>query len=312
MANYLASILYGAQGERDNSLISLYKSVRAYETGPVALPDEVRNEAYRRFMAEGREDDARTLKLSPATQADPMPGSDGRDGEIILVGYAGRSPVLDDAVFWGTYVAGGMLIGYYRDPSGDTSLVTLPAPELPLSEEEKIEQGKKTKAGTTFHVKFSMPVVKPLACRTAGFEVSVDSGQQVWRSYVLANTEQLLRKDLQDNRNATLARTAVRVALRTIAAQKAKQKMESSSPLLNLLVDVGTDIAADQLERADTRLCFLLPSTIQMARIAVPPGRHNLTVVTRDNSGAAMERKAIAGVDVRPGEKKFVFVESLK
>lgn len=64
------------------------------------------------------------------------------------------------------------------------------------------------------------------------------------------------------NRDITLLRTAIRTVTRTISAQKVKKKLQSSNELLNIFVNLGTDVLSDQLEKSDLRLCFFFPQKI--------------------------------------------------
>ena len=80
---------------------------------------------------------------------------------------------------------------------------------------------------------------------------------------------------------------------------------------MNLFFNIGTDILGDQLEQADVRLWFLLPRTLQIARIPVKPGRYNLDLGAENASGRIV-RSEMRTVDVKMGQKKFVFFTSLK
>lgn len=312
MSHFLSSIVFDARGERDNATISLYKAVKAYRDAPVPLPEQVRNLAYHRLERDDRQNDIMELDLNPTRPAEQVSGHDPSATEILLVGYAGRGPILTEKVFWGTYVVGGLIMAYHHNAEGDTALITLPAPPLPPSEIRNLEQGKKTTAGTTFHIKFSLPDMKKRDSRARGFALEVPALSRKAHSIVLTDTDRLLAQDLEDGRPATLARTALRVVLRTIAAQKAKAKMQSDIPVLNLLVNVGADIAADQLEKADTRLCFLMPKTIHLTRLAVPPGTHTVEASTFDSQGRVIDTRVWNEVAVKEGEKKFLFYPCLR
>lgn len=316
MAHYLASILYDMQGEDDEAAISLYKSVKAYNNGPVPLPDDVRDLAYYRFIRQGREDDIGELGLQTAREQNRVPGlyDDPRQSEIILVGYVGKGPLLQESIFWGTYVVDGLLVVYYRNPYGDTVALTMPAPSIPEEERKKDKEGK-TKSGSTFHIKFAVPSFVPRESSADYFTVVVkDSSAETstpMRSTILTNTEYLLQRDMDDNQLKTVARTALRVVLRTVAQQKAKKELATGQPLLNLLVNVGTDILADQLEKADTRLCFFLPRTVQIVRIPVTPGIHSVESSVVDKKGYVVDQKIWNTVIVKEGEKKFLIYPAL-
>jgi hypothetical protein len=309
MVQYCSSILYGMQGQKDDAAISLFNAVKAYKKSPEKLPPQVENGAFYVFTDLNRTDDIKTLELTSSMPREKVWGLSNDDAEIILVGYGGRGPNLVEVSFAGTYVVGGLIVGWITKPDGKTEYIALPAPPLPEPEEKNAEQGKKTAAGTTFHIKMAFPYPKDFPSQTARFRLNVDGTQT--ESIVLSNNNKLLEEDVEDNKLATLARTAIRTVVRTIAAQKAKQKMETNNALANLLINVGTDVASDQLERADTRVCFLAPRTVQMARIAVKPGKHRVEAQAHNHTGGVIGTKTWESIDVAPHEKKFVFYTSL-
>lgn len=312
MSHFLSSIVYDAQKEIDNAVISLYKSIYAYQNGPISLPDDVKDLAYYRFIKEERDDDIEKLNIKADHPKENVPGLISDQSEIILIGYAGRSPTLGEAVFWGTYIVDGLLIVHYRNPHGDTVTVSMPAPPIPEPERNE-KEGEKTRSGTTFHIKFAFPEIVDKPSEADYFTASTASvpGQEI-KSTELTNTYLLLQKDMEDNHLKILARTALRVVIRTIASQKAKKEMQSESGLANLLVNVGTDLLVGQLEKADTRLCFFFPRTVHIARIPVAPGSHSVEAATMNSGGGVIDKKVWDGVKVASGKKRFIFYPMLK
>jgi hypothetical protein len=106
-------------------------------------------------------------------------------------------------------------------------------------------------------------------------------------------------------------RTVTRVVIRTLAAEKAKSELRSDNPFLNLLTNLGVDFLSGQLEQADVRSWFLLPGTVQFARVAVPAGKRTLQIGAVDGDGRTV-RSEVREVDVRPGGTTFVFFNSLR
>jgi uncharacterized protein len=200
----------------------------------------------------------------------------------------------------------------HTGPDGKTETLNMAAPILPEKEYEKATRGQKTAAGTTFHVSFSLPAEQVLCSETSYFTVSCPGMISSLSTFVINDLDLQVKKNLDDTRTPTLARTAVRVVLRMIAAQNAKKKMETSSPIANLLIGLGTDIVADQLEHADTRSCFLLPKTIQIARIPVKPGRYTIETAAHNAAGAVIGTKKFENIEVEQGKKKFVLVSSFR
>jgi hypothetical protein len=312
MFHYISSISYDAAGQSDDAMISLFHTVKAFKEGPVPLPGPVKDYAYYMLQKNDRADDITQLDISTDTPQDKVPGLQNDETEIILIGYAGRGPSLAENNWWGTYIKDGLLIMNYKDANGATETMQLPAPPLPAKEYEKAAKGEKTASGTTFHVSFSLPAVKELPSLTDHFSVSGAPLTGPVSTVAINNYDLQAQKNLDDTRAATLTRTAIRVVLRTIAAQKAKNEMQTKSPIANLLINIGTDVLADQLEHADTRSCFLIPKTVHIARIPVKPGTYTFEASAYDRSGGVVGSKVFDKVTVRQGEKRFLFYCSFR
>jgi hypothetical protein len=259
-----------------------------------------------------RAEDVKRLDISAATPKEKIAGLENETTEIVVIGYAGRAPTLMESNWWGTFILGGGLLMNHTGPDGKTETLDMVAPVLPEKEYEKATHGQKTAAGSTYHVSFSLPAERVLPSETSYFTVTCPGMSSPLSTFVINDLDLQVKKNLDDTRTATLERTAVRVVLRTIAAQNAKKKMETSSPIANLLIGLGTDIAADQLEHADTRCCFLLPKTIQIARIPVKPGTYTIETAAHTATGAVIGTRTFENIEVEQGKKKFVFVSSFR
>ena len=314
MFRYLSAIAYQGGRQSDDAAVSMYQAIKAYRNGPVTLPASVAKGAFATLKAHDREGDIQELKL---TDAAPVAGgnvspAEADGSEIIVVGEAGRSPALAQNVFWGTYARDGALVIHYHDAKGNVLTEVLPAPGLPASELQKASRGKRTQSGTTFHLKFALPAVKAAPSATRFFTVAGEATPNPVKTEALTDLDPLMEHYLQDNHAAMLTRTVIRVVIRTITAQETKSAISGDNPLLNLILNIGTDVLADQLEQADTRTWFLLPRTVQIARIPVKPGIHSLTVQAHDAAGNTLGTRSFENVDVKPGEKKFLFFASLR
>lgn len=312
MFHYLSSILYDASGETSSSMISLFHAIRSFQAGPVPLESSLRDRAYYMFRINDRDNDNSLLSLSPGEPQESIEGLSNGATEIVLIGYAGRGPVIEEESYWGTWVKDGLLVLNHTGADGSIQTLTLPAPALPPEELRKAGNGSSTESGTTFHVKFALPSVRVVSSVTRDFTVTCSGRSGACTSIVINDLDKQAIKNLEDTRASTIARTVVRVVLRTIAAQAAKDRVQTSSPAANLLLNIGTDILADQLEKADTRHCFLLPKTVQIARVAVEPGSHTVTVAARSQNGSEISSKAFTDITVGPGEKKFLIYPSFK
>ncbi len=312
-----AALVYDLLGERDDAAISVFHAVKSYRDAKTAVPQSLEIYACGLLAAADRPDDIRLLELECPASTLVKRGVGTERGEIVVVGMLGRAPALGETAFQGTWVRDGVLVYHYRDADGNTVTNALPAPGLPPSEAAK---AGRTRSGTTFSIKWAMPSLREVPVRSQVLKVSPVSGPigaaaarpahmvvgEPW-----ANSGDLLEQDLEANRTAILLRTVTRVVVRTIAAEKTKAELRSDNPLLNLLTNLGTDFLSGQLEKADVRSWFLLPRTVQFARLTVPVGRHTLEV-RAEGEGGGLVLAETREVDVREGDKSFVFFTSLK
>ena len=220
--------------------------------------------------------------------------------------------MLEEQSWWGTWVKDGLLVVHHTGKNGEQQTITLPAPSLPQTELRKAEKGEKTASGTTFHVKFALPALRTIPSKTKGFSVTCSGRKEPFTSVVINDLDEQAQKYLDDTRGITVARTVVRVVLRTIAAQRAKAQMQTGSTAANLLLNIGTDILADQLEKADIRGCFLLPKEVHIIRIPVSAGTYSIDVAAKGTDGSVLRTQSFSDITLRPHQKKFVFCSSFK
>jgi len=222
--------------------------------------------------------------------------------EIIVIGYAGVSPILGENKFWGTYARDGALVLFYKDASGNRQSSTIFAPGL----------GGGGFSGSTMTIQFAIPQMVERTSQAAVFSVAVNGDSKITEPF--SNTKISLKKDLENGQTATLIRTATRVIVRTVAANKAKEKMRAATGggWANLLLNVSTDIATGALEEADLRLGSAMPLTLQIARIPVEPGKHSVKIDVLSSQKMRIGTLMEQNVNVKRGEKIFIFVPALK
>jgi len=301
MSHLLTSLAYERVGEPDNSLISLFKSVQAYNLGPVKLPLEVEGFAYDRLMAGDREDDVRLLKIASDDGPDKWGAKQGQ-AEIVVVGYAGRGPAMREQNWYGEYSQSGRLRLYVRK----TNLhIDMPAPPLPSDSRNDHRRAERV------DVKISLPELQTFPSVASYFTASLDDAAEV-RSVAINDMDKQAKKALDDAWGDIVMRTIIRCVTRTLAANEVKNNTDTGDRGLNTLLRVGTDIATDQMEKADIRMCFFLPKTIQMARIPVEPGTHSVTLVVRDSYGKVVGKRVYSGIEVKKGEKKVLLHSALR
>jgi hypothetical protein len=220
--------------------------------------------------------------------------------EIVVIGYAGISPVLGENKFWGTYSPDGVLFLNYREANGRSQTILLNA----------IGLGGQGFSGQTITIQFALPKMVERPSQTSRFSVTVD--EKIASTETFSNTKYSMENDLENGKNAVLIRTAGRVILRTIAANKVKQKIETGNGLTNLLLNLGTDFATKAIEKADLRLGSAMPLTLQIARIPVEPGKHSVKIDVIDHSGRKAGSFAEQSLNIKKGEKIFLFAPALR
>lgn len=121
-------------------------------------------------------------------------------------------------------------------------------------------------------------------------------------SYRRLNVDTGVRRDFTDELGTILARTVFRAATKMVLSDVAEDVVskedETAGKIVGALVNLGTLLT----ERADTRSWHLLPATVELVRIPVPAGTHELTL-----GGGWLSRGVNLGpVHVQPGEMTFV------
>jgi len=300
MFHLFSSLAYERTGESDNSLISLYKSADAYKKGPVALAPEVEGFAYDRLKAGDRESDINELNLRPNNGPNKWDAKMGA-AEILIVGYVGKGPKMVEQNWRGIMTPGGDLrISVSEKNRHGPNTYTMRSPNIPDSHRNKVN------AGYPYNIKISLPKLVTTPSKTDRFSARLDGSDGVFESVVVNNIDKQAGKALADDFGAIIMRTVVRAVIR-VAATQAIRDVNTGNNTLNLIKNVGTMVANEELEKADVRMCFMLPQRITVTRIPVEPGTHSVKLDVYDNRGGVIGRKSFDNIEVKRGEKKILF-----
>lgn len=296
---YLSAIVYEMAGEEDDAAISYIQAAKAYEEGNIEMPKEVWEFINESLSKMDRSDDLKALKMSPVQSTPKATKAREQGQEIVVVGYAGHSPILGELYMSGTFVSGAAMNLTYKDgETGKTESFTIVTP--PVSGFN----------GNTFHLGFAIPEKKRLSQKTNNFTIKLDGRDKfVPEKVVSVNKE--LERNIEDEKSATILRTIVRVATRTIAAQVAKEKTQTGNGFLNLVKNVAIDVGQSQMEQADLRMGLFLPNSLFATRIPVEAGEHQLKILAHDKKGRVINEFA-SKVKVGKGQKAFIFVPSIE
>ena len=127
----------------------------------------------------------------------------------------------------------------------------------------------------------------------------------------VANIDSELEQNMKDENATTAVRTITRVVLRTIAAQKAKSATNTGNGIFDLVKNIAVDVGQSQLEQADLRIGLFMPNTINVTRIPVDAGDHEVTISALDGQGRVIGDYKLGKIKVGKGQKKIVVVPSI-
>lgn len=296
---YLSAIVYEMAGEEDDAAIAYLKAAKAFEEGNVSMPKEVWEFINESLTNMDRADDLKKLKSTPLASTPKATEARQKGQEIIVVGYAGHSPILGEMYLSGTFVSAGAINLTYKDgKTGKINSFTLIAPPVAGA------------GSNTFHIGFALPEKKDLPQRTSLFSVNLDGKMRVAPERV-ANIGAELDQNMRDENATTMVRTATRVVVRTIAAQKAKSATNTGNGIFDLVKNIAVDVGQTQLEQADLRIGLFMPNTINVTRIPVDAGDHDVTISVMDGQGRFVGDYRLGKIKVGKGQKKIIIAPSI-
>lgn len=124
-------------------------------------------------------------------------------------------------------------------------------------------------------------------------------------SEIVEDVNDIAERSLNDRIPAITARAVARMVVKNAAAKATKDKTKDSGAF-GLLMSVAADVGTAVSERADTRTWSLLPGNINMARLPLPSGTHNITATYFNASGNIIGTREFKDVVVRNGQKSFI------
>lgn len=155
--------------------------------------------------------------------------------------------------------------------------------------------------------KFSAPVKIPevVVPQTNVHAIQIHAGNQFLGSTsTITDVGQLATTQHEIARNRIIARAVVRRLVKKGAIYEAKDELAEDSSWASIAFDAA-EFAWEASEQADTRCWGLLPGTIQVARIELPQGTHELTLAAARENIIIGDREATR-VRVENGRNTYV------
>lgn len=265
-AQFLASLLYADDGRPDDARIAREKSAKAYESWRKAYGTPV-------------------PRLEPAGERQDA-------GELVFLHYNGVAPRKVSKVF---SVA-------WREA----------LTHLDATQDDEAQAGRARRAlasgltaGKAIAVAFPDYVQDP-------FQISgsvVESGGLSVPTELASDISAIARKDLEERLGVIRARAIARATIKFIlakAASDAVAKKYGKNSWQAMLTQAGGAVASVASETADTRAWAALPAQFRVARLYLPPGRHDVTVTYTGPSGATLSTQVFTGVTVFKGRRTYL------
>jgi len=253
-ARYLTALIYEENREWSDALIAYRKSYEAYQQYAkvfnVSVPQVLKEDLVRYTDHLGLRDENRRYRKEFGIEKTQGVIERSELGEVVFILHNGLAPVKREHAATVPDLATGLI---YRV-------------SLPYYETRPVDART---ARLTIVPTTPTPGVGP------ALEYRTQTEQ-------FENIDAIARANL-DNKMAGISARAVARAVAKIAAARAAMQAGSSSRDKNtawagLLAGVGISVAGALTERADTRSWLTLPHDIQLARIALPPGKYNVKV----------------------------------
>ncbi len=139
--------------------------------------------------------------------------------------------------------------------------------------------------------------------------VSID-GQPMGNVETITDVSRLALEQYEANRDMIIARAVMRRIVKKGTVYAAKE-VADVNPWISLAMDLG-GIAWEATEAADTRCWGLLPEKIQVLRLELPEGEHEIALTPKEETGRPIGEKRTQSIRVHRGRNTYVlanFVE---
>lgn len=292
-AHWLMGMLFEMEGSHDDARIAFADALRVYREQfrvryDLPVPGYVAEDLARAAIASGATD---VLERVRADSKDPQLGQSAElretGGEIVVVHLSGEGPTKTDFDVTCRF-RDKFPTGCNFAPGGD-SLVPRALARNPREQSVTVSFPKLvTRAPTFAH----------LAVRAAGERTVSEPALPINRI-----ARETLRDRLPRIFKGAVVRAIAKASSRAVAA-RANDKLKGRSKagwLLGFAIDVSTDVATRASEEADKRTWSTLPGRVEVARLWVPAGTHDVTLALPGGETVAVHR-----VHVEAGERVFL------
>ncbi|MDR1123608.1 MAG: hypothetical protein LBL61_03205 [Elusimicrobiota bacterium] len=127
---------------------------------------------------------------------------------------------------------------------------------------------------------------------------------------ISAAAKQTLDDEIAAERLRMITRAAVKYIL-SVQARHAAKKI-SGDDTVGSLVGMAMSVLSNATEKADTRSWFTLPAQVRVARLFLPPGQHDIKLVSYDGAGRAVDEHVFEKVQINKGGRQYLYLRTAK
>jgi uncharacterized protein len=312
MLQYLAGLVFEAVGEGTDALVSLRRAESSFAvcssgsgTGP---PEHLGTDLLRIAFELGIEDVADGARERYASAVLPPPS---RSGEVVVLLERGFVAHLSERAIHVPILEREIEDLESGDISGIAEAAALVAARLADNVIERAYWGSAWDDHPAVQVGYALSgayilrlawpvVVEP--DRAAGSLRLVAAGDTIGIGRI-GGVSEMVAGELVDGSATALTRMVGRGMVKFLATRELEKRAEKrGGELLGFVTGRLSNLAANELERADTRSWSLLPDEVAMARLTLPPGTHDLRLESISPAGTLVGYLDLGPVEVHPDE----------
>lgn len=288
-AQYVTAILYEASGDLNDAWVSLRLAEEGYahyrEAYGVPAPPSLAPDLLRLALDHGYADDPRTLREKYADVTYTPTSELLKHGEIVLLYEEGFiPPKIQEDIFLPI-----LKTEWEDDHSSYARKMSRPG----------YRNRKYKKTELEYLLRIAVPAYRERAPGDRPGWAKVTAGGASAQTVVAEDLDAIARKGLDDRMGGILFKTILRALGKYALTRGVEKETGKLGGILANLVTAAT-------EKADTRSWITLPRTIQIARILVPPGAHDVEIACYGAGGQLLDRFTYEDVEVGAGQVKVL------
>ncbi len=210
-------------------------------------------------------------------------------GEVVVLHYNGKAPLKVSRTFQVAWNDAMIAVDQSRDEEEDAGRFR-----------NALKAGVLGSAITVAYPVYERPPFKIASSR-------VEAASATATTQLMDDVSAIAVKALEERnaavRTRAIARAAIKFVLARAAAEEVKKKAGDG---LGLLAGIVTNITAAATETADTRGWTTVPAQVRMARLALPPGRHDVTLYFYGAAGEPEGSHTFTDVEVTRGRRTYL------